>query len=149
LQPIKTQSLKSNDTTEFQDVLIFLTGGAEPIATVSEISVVMNKNRETIYGYRSGNYEPPISAVRSLHRWLVKEKGCHVISKYLNPCLQKGKANGKVQDDLWSIHEESTDLARHYDDAQNGDPMAKQRYFDVITSMKKEIKDLEAEGEQL
>lgn len=136
------------DFAEFSDVLIYITGGQDPITNTSEVAIIMDKTRETVYGYRSGNYEPPISSVRSLHQWLVKEYNCYVVERYMNPQLDM-ISNNDVRDNLWAIHEDSTDIARLYEQAKKGDVQAQQQYFDYIEKMKNELYDLKAEGEVL
>lgn len=133
---------------EFSEVLIYLTGGADPITNRTEIAFHMGKDYQTVTNYVKGDTQPPIDAARRLHHWLVKEKNCHIVCKYMNPTLS-GEANGKVQDDLWNLHEQSTDAARFYEQAKSGDPQAKQRYFDEVKKMEKEIKDLKKEGEEI
>lgn len=136
------------DIMEFHELLIYLTGGKDPIATRKEIAFHMGRDYQTVTNYVKGDTIPDIDAVRRLHHWLVKEKSCHIVCKYMNPTLS-GESNGKVQDDLWNLHEQSTDAARYYEAAKNGDPQSKQKYFDEIKKMEKEVKDLKAEGEEL
>lgn len=147
------------DLLRWQDVMIYLAGGNDPVCgdTTKEaihwIAKKLHRAPSTTYGYYEGQASgvPNIEDCRDLHEALVKEFDCHVIMSFLNYefNVSGGVANGSPKDDFWEIHELSTDGARFFKKAKNGSSVALQKYFDVVECIEREVDDLRAEGERI
>lgn len=141
----------------WQRVMIYLVGEPDPICgdrrkeAIKWVAKKLHRAESTTYGYYEGRGEPSISDARNLHESLVEKYDCHAVMSYLNHefNVDGGVANGTPKDDFWEIHELSTDGARFFKKAKNGCAVSKQKYFDVVQEIKKEVKDLEAEGNRL
>lgn len=126
----------------FSQILHEVTGGTNPLCTVAEVAGVMRVHEQTVYGYKNDHTEPSYSKIISLSHYLIEEYGYYKLAmQFMPPC--KGKANGRVDDDLLSIYEYGTDVHRAF---REKDSTA---YVNALAKMKTEINDLEAEGAKL
>lgn len=128
---------------DFSELLIEITGGTKPFATVAEIADVMGVNVQTAYGYRTGNSEPSFRSVRALNAHMIRSYGYYGIQRQMFISCFSGKANGRVDDELLNIYDACTDVHRSYSE---GD---KRTFEDSVSRIEQECKILHKEGGEL
>lgn len=125
----------------FSQILQEITGGIDPMCTVSEIAGVVKAHEQTVYSWKNDGTEPRYSQIVILSHYLVEQHNYKNLAMQLwPPC--KGIANGKVKDDLLHIYEYGTDLGRAF--RGNNEQEARKAFY----RMKAEMEDLEKEIEQ-
>jgi|SRR5699024_1052116 len=80
----------------FQDIIQFLTCGVNPITNINEIAVVMCVSPSTVYGYRNEGTEPKFSQVLALNKFLVEQRGCHIIERLFRPSTNGTRSKFQV-----------------------------------------------------
>lgn len=126
----------------FSQILQEITGGVDPMCSVSEIAGVTKAHEQTVYSWRADGTEPRYSQLVALSHYLIDQYDYYTLAmQMMLPCV--GRANGKVQDDLMSLYESGTDLHRAFRDGN------KKKAETALYRIRAEIKDLEEEVKQL
>lgn len=131
------------DMKDISEILIGLTGGNEPTCTIKEIAFVMGVHVQTVYAYRSGQNEPLWRDVVRLSHHLIKEYGYYELAMQPTMICKSGRTNGRVNDELLSLLESSTDLHRAFQSKNGAD------FWNAFNQMKKELEVLKEEGAKI
>ncbi|WP_441001269.1 hypothetical protein [Fodinibius sp. SL11] len=127
----------------FSDVLIEITGGKDPLCTVSDVAEIMRKETSTVYGYRSARQQPNWDDAVALAKWLIKEHDYYRLALQTLFVCSGGSINGRIDDEILSIMEACVKMRKGF----NSDNKAVfENGFGVLTSA---VENLKAEGDQI
>jgi hypothetical protein len=100
---------KEYEIMTFSQIMIEITGGAEPLCSIKEIGRVMHKEPATVYGYRNGN-QPPWDAVVSLSEHLIREHNYYNLA--IQMFLLAPYANANPEQIIFELFEAGIELKK-------------------------------------
>tara|TARA_R100000908_G_scaffold21969_1_gene8823 strand:+ start:49952 stop:50341 length:390 start_codon:yes stop_codon:yes gene_type:complete len=127
----------------FSEILNQITGGINPLCTIREVSDVMGRNTQTVYGYRNEQSQPDFEDVKRLSRYLIKEYGYYRLAYQMFLVCKGGKTNGMINDQLLEMMEHGTDCHRAFEAKD------KTKAMNAYGKIEEQMKILKQEIEQL